>query len=199
MNIDGSQPRQLVFNARRNRFPHSSADNRYIVFSSNRTGHWQIWRVDRDGRNPKQLTDGGFDTYPDCSPDGQWVIYSSNQNHQWGIWKVSIEGGATTRLADSTETCPLVTMPFDGGDITSICDFAALNNFSWTRDGLAFIYISRLDHNFWMQPISGRTPKKIVSLTGDGPIWHDISRDGKEIFCIRNQVATDLVLITNLN
>jgi len=40
-----------------------------------------IWRVDADGSNPKQLTTGRFDTIPFCSPDGKWVYYHDADFH----------------------------------------------------------------------------------------------------------------------
>ena len=75
--------------------PTSCQDGRYIVFSwaghsaKNKTG---LWRVNADGSNPKQLTDGTQDLLAKCSPDGRWVLYQDFQNFQ--INRVSIDGGA---------------------------------------------------------------------------------------------------------
>jgi eukaryotic-like serine/threonine-protein kinase len=75
--------------------PTSCQDGRYIVFSwaghsaKNKTG---LWRVNADGSNPKQLTDGTQDLLAKCSPDGRWVLYQDLQSFQ--INRVSIDGGA---------------------------------------------------------------------------------------------------------
>ncbi len=75
--------------------PNSCQDGRYIVFiwaghsASNKAG---IWRVNADGSNPKQLTDGIQDVAPKCSLDGRWVLYEDMQNLQ--LNRVSIDGGA---------------------------------------------------------------------------------------------------------
>ena len=75
--------------------PTSCQDGRYIVFTwaghsaKNKTG---LWRVNADGSNPKQLTDGTQDILAKCSPDGRWVLYQDLQNFQ--INRVSIDGGA---------------------------------------------------------------------------------------------------------
>src|SRR5215213_7511782 len=52
----GGDERPLTAAGGRNYAPVVSPDNRYIVFHSNRTGVFQIWRVNRDGSSPKQLT-----------------------------------------------------------------------------------------------------------------------------------------------
>jgi serine/threonine protein kinase len=74
--------------------PTSCQDGRYIVFtwaghsSSNKAG---IWRVNADGSNPKQLTDGSQDVAPTCSPDARWVHYEDMQDLQ--LKRVSLDGG----------------------------------------------------------------------------------------------------------
>jgi hypothetical protein len=76
--------------------PSSCQDGRYIVFiwaghsASNKAG---IWRVNADGSNPKQLTDGIQDVAPKCSADGRWVLYEDVQDLQ--LNRVSIDGGAS--------------------------------------------------------------------------------------------------------
>ena len=75
--------------------PMSCQDGRYIVFiwaghsGSNKAG---LWRVNADGSNPKQLTDGRKDIAPMCSPDGRSVFYEDLQTLQ--LNRVSIDGGA---------------------------------------------------------------------------------------------------------
>jgi serine/threonine protein kinase/Tol biopolymer transport system component len=70
------------------------ADGRYIVFTwgghptSNKV---TIWRVDSDGSNLKQLTEGPGDVAAICSPNGRWVYYTDYFTYQ--IKRVSIDGG----------------------------------------------------------------------------------------------------------
>lgn len=56
-----------------------SPDGKYIYFNSNRTGNMQLWRMNADGSDQKQLT---FDTnykdwFPHISPDGKWIVFIS--------------------------------------------------------------------------------------------------------------------------
>jgi Tol biopolymer transport system component/DNA-binding winged helix-turn-helix (wHTH) protein len=110
MNADGSNSVQLTANAGLdNIYPAVSHDGRYIVFTSNRTGTTQIWRMDIDGRNQKQLTFGEEKResaqFAALSPDGAEVFFIKYGAGPATIWKVSIEGGAAvpvSRLANAT-------------------------------------------------------------------------------------------------
>src|SRR5262245_9145254 len=112
MNPDGSDRVQLTSNpGQDNIHPAVSNDGRYIVFTSNRTGSMQIWRIDIDGRNQKQLTfgagqknDGQKDSaqYAALSPDGGEVFFIRRGAGPAAIWKVSIEGGTPVPVSRLT-------------------------------------------------------------------------------------------------
>ncbi|HEY4949386.1 MAG TPA: protein kinase [Candidatus Acidoferrales bacterium] len=74
--------------------PTNCQGGRYVVFIW--AGHSggnkaDIWRMNADGSNPKQLTDGIQDIAPKCSPDGRWMFYQDAQDLQ--LNRVSIDGG----------------------------------------------------------------------------------------------------------
>jgi serine/threonine protein kinase len=74
--------------------PTSCQDGRYIVFTwagHSASNKANIWRVNADGSNPKQLTDGMQDIAPKCSLDGSWVHYDDVQDLQ--VKRVRIDGG----------------------------------------------------------------------------------------------------------
>ena len=110
INPDGSNRVQLTANAGTdNEFPSISQDGRYIVFTSNRTGAKQIWRMDIDGRNPKQLTFGEEQNvsgqYAAITPDVTEVFFIKRGVGPATISKVSIDGGPSypiSRLIDAT-------------------------------------------------------------------------------------------------
>ena len=52
---DGKQQKQLTANAGINDSPAISASGQHVVFVSNRTGAFQIWRMNLDGSNQTQL------------------------------------------------------------------------------------------------------------------------------------------------
>jgi len=110
MNPDGSERVQLTANAGPdNDYPAVPRDGGHIVFTSNRAGARQIWRMDIDGRNQKQLTfgEGQKDSahYAALSPDGGEVFFIKRGAGPATIWKVSIEGGTpvpVSRLTGAT-------------------------------------------------------------------------------------------------
>jgi dienelactone hydrolase len=58
-NADGSGARNLTSSAGDDGHPWFSRDGKTIVFESNRTGTWEIWKMDLAGRKCTQLTHGG--------------------------------------------------------------------------------------------------------------------------------------------
>jgi eukaryotic-like serine/threonine-protein kinase len=74
--------------------PTDCQGGRYVVFAwADHHGSKKInlWRVDADGSNPKQLTDGTRDMAPQCSPDGKWVYFYNHTTAQ--MMRVGIDGG----------------------------------------------------------------------------------------------------------
>src|SRR6185369_14358450 len=61
-----------------------------------------IWKMDADGGNQKQLTRGAVgDIGPQFTPDGRWVIFWTwTESGSGNIQKVSIEGGDPVQLTD---------------------------------------------------------------------------------------------------
>jgi hypothetical protein len=75
--------------------PSWSKDGRRIVYTamegSDSTGrpNEDIWIMDYDGSNRRQLTtNGSIDRYPLLSPDGKWVYFMSNRGGHWAIWRI---------------------------------------------------------------------------------------------------------------
>jgi len=58
-NIDGSNPRNLTDAPGDDGHPWFSRDGKSLVFESDRTGSWEIWKVDLATRKFTQLTHGG--------------------------------------------------------------------------------------------------------------------------------------------
>ena len=111
INPDGSNQVQLTANAGQdNAYPAVSVDGRHIVFTSNRSGSMQIWRMDIDGRNQKQLTFGDKEKdsalYAAPSPDGREVYFIKRGDGPAAIWKVSIEGGTPVQVSHLTGGAP---------------------------------------------------------------------------------------------
>jgi Tol biopolymer transport system component len=82
---------QRITKAGHNALPCSwSRDGGWIYYASDVSGGWQIWRVDPDGGDSRQVTtEGGIAAAE--SPDGRSLyLVRPDQN---GIWRRSIDGG----------------------------------------------------------------------------------------------------------
>ncbi len=79
--------------------PALSPDGRQVVFMSQREGNWDIYLINVDGSNLRQLTDNpGQDGLPAWSPDGRAIAYVSNQDNGWSVMVMAPDGGEKQRL-----------------------------------------------------------------------------------------------------
>jgi Tol biopolymer transport system component len=77
-----------------------------IVFSSDRSGPWQLWTVRPDGSDLQQLTQGGEndnDVDPVFGPDGRQILFSSTRGGQVGVWRVDRDGSRPERICDGDQ------------------------------------------------------------------------------------------------
>jgi serine/threonine protein kinase len=95
MSVDGSNKTTLLSDPSSQVIhPRACFGGRYVLLIwSNHTlnNKTDVWRVDADGSNPKQLTFGATDVGESCSPDGQWAYYVSLDTLQ--MLRVRVEGG----------------------------------------------------------------------------------------------------------
>jgi Tol biopolymer transport system component len=76
MNREDGAIRQLTNDAAQDRWPRWSPDGRQIAFLSDRSGKYEIWKVNEDGTGLAQLTDVPTEDVfgPVWSPDGQRLV-----------------------------------------------------------------------------------------------------------------------------
>ncbi|HKE23391.1 MAG TPA: hypothetical protein VKB88_13585 [Bryobacteraceae bacterium] len=90
ISADGGRPRRLTPENSSAMMPSWSADGRFVYFTSDRTGSWQVWKQPLGGGIAIQITQkGGREAHE--SPDGKFVYYSGLGNK--GLWRVSAGGG----------------------------------------------------------------------------------------------------------
>jgi len=217
--VDGAEIKQLTVNAGTNWGNEISPDNRYIVFDSDRTGNLHIWRMDIDGGNPVQLTNGGGEKFAEISPDGKWIVYTAFQD--WTLWKVSIAGGESVKIADAyarqssispdgkwivylaSEANHFVLILFGGGSPLKTFDLPPdapqLQAVRWSPDSqfLQFIVKRGGVENIWQQPLEDGEPKQITNFTSDRIFSYDWSDDGKTLAIIRGAWTSDVVLLSH--
>ena len=81
-----------------NRFPKYAPDGQRIVYTSQREGEKsQIWIIDINGNNSKQLTTiAGYTS--GWSPDGEWIIYTDPRVVNGRLWLMRPDGTDKQKL-----------------------------------------------------------------------------------------------------
>jgi WD40 repeat protein len=222
MSADGTQRKPLTDGSGYDSSPVVSPDRRYIVFASNRSGNFEIWRMRLDGGDLTQVTNSKGASWPGISPDGRWITYLSSNDHS--LNRMPIEGGEPVRVVGNAvgasavspdgkliayfsqekQAWGIAVSSYKSGLLIRKFEIGShsLNNSSlkWTPDGKALLYADSSDGvgNIWMQRLDGSAPKKVSAFKSDGLFRFDISSDGKNLVCARGGWKHDIVLIRNL-
>ena len=79
INLDGTGIRDLTNDTAFDRYPRWSHDGKRIAFASDRSGNYEIWFMDSDGTNLRQITDikSAQGSFPIWSPDGRKMTYDT--------------------------------------------------------------------------------------------------------------------------
>lgn len=116
--IDGTQYRRLTDDEFRDRAPTWSRDGRQLVFYSDRSGNYELWRIRPDGSGLEQVTAfGGGVNFATWSPDSSLLAFSGVNAKGWHM----IPG-------DARGLAPTAPMP----RVDAALDFWP---FSWSSDG----------------------------------------------------------------
>jgi len=98
MNADGSFPTQVTYETS-DTAPEPSPDGRQIVFMSQQNNNWDVYLVNVDGSDRRQLTSSpANDGLPVWSPDGRWLAFVSDRDGEWAIWLMRPDGSEQQRL-----------------------------------------------------------------------------------------------------
>jgi Tol biopolymer transport system component len=186
--------------------PHFSPDGKTIVFVSDRSGSDNLWLVNSDGTDLRQLTHETDRLYvsPTFTPDGKYVVASKSQStsgSQLDLYLYYLDGGTGLRLTGDS-AAGRGGIPAGGGRGN-----AAPNNFvgaAVTHDG-RYIYVSLRNGNggynqtslLWQigvfDRLTGRTFTKTNAV--GGAVRPELSPDGKWLaFATRNGAETSLKL-----
>ena len=113
-----------------------SPDRTRVAFSSNRSGNFDLYVMDADGLNSRQLTnDAGNEGDPAWTPDGKWIVYTATRGSATQIVIVSVDGGETRQLTTTSRGNHSPSVSADGRTIA----------FVTARDGNQEIYAMGLD------------------------------------------------------
>jgi tricorn protease len=93
---DGKNIKRITANKARDVYPRFSPDGKWIAFSSDRNGNFDVFIVPSEGGNARQLTfHSADDTVLGWTPDSRAVLFASSRGDDFmgKLYTVSIDGG----------------------------------------------------------------------------------------------------------
>jgi Tol biopolymer transport system component len=178
-----------------------------------------VWRINADGSQPKQLTDYPVAAVPACSPDGNWVAFMAEGK----IFRMRTSGGPAESLAptvslsnvewspDSKLLAVMTAIPAKDGGLTRtlmlitpgaahprLLEAAdAIGVLRFTPDGSAVAYRVR-EHGvdtIRVQPLDGAPRRTFMRFSGAAVGAFRWSPDGSKLAVSRQQIDSDVVLL----
>ncbi|MBZ5594518.1 MAG: protein kinase [Acidobacteriia bacterium] len=184
-----SAPSRFIASTEPDAEPQFSPDGAKIAFGSARSGNYEIWVCDPEGRNPVQLTSFGGVAIgsPRLSPDSRWVAFDSPKAGNGDIYVVSADGGQPRRLtsgpsnnvrpswsqdgrwiyfgSDRSGDWQIWKEPAQGGTAVQVTKSGGEEAFE-SIDG-KFVYYAKLDApGVWKVPVAGGEETRVLDRTG---------------------------------
>ncbi|MEO8431237.1 MAG: protein kinase [Acidobacteriota bacterium] len=153
-------PRWLTQGNGTDRQPAYSSDGEWIVFSSDRTGDFELWKISTKTGTLRRLTEHpGEDWDPSLSPDGRHLLWSSNRTGHFEVWIADADGSGARMLTR------------DGVDA---------ENPTETRDGKWIVYTSGnpKGYGIWRIRPDGSGVKQVAA---GGTVHPEVSPDGQYV------------------
>ena len=73
-----------------------------ILYAASQNGNADIWTLEADGTNPKQITNEiSADYAPSASPDGCYIVFVSNRSGYHNLWRVETNGNNPFQITNS--------------------------------------------------------------------------------------------------
>jgi len=156
---DGSRWVNLSKNEHCDRNPVWSPDGKSIAFLSDRDGDWNVYVMDRDGKNQRRISDDpGRDSQPVWSPDGKWIAFCRDMGDDVDLFVVNSDGSNErvvvrhhddvwdpawspdgSRIAcigvDNPNQNALLVADLETGKVKKVLKMVSLSGPAWSRDG----------------------------------------------------------------
>ena len=76
-----------------------SPDGRYLTYTADRNGNFDIYRISVEKKKEVRLTDAeGLDDGPEYSPDGNYVYFNSSRTGTMEIWRMKPDGSGQEQI-----------------------------------------------------------------------------------------------------
>ncbi len=188
-----SRPRQVLSSVGRyeGQFGLTWTPDGKIIFAANDAGNINLWQMDPDGSNPRQLTtDPSMDYQPRVSRDGRYIVFARalvRGGQASGIWRIDRDGSNPKQLTSHpSEETPDVSpdgrwvvyqsarsgkyalwkVPLQGGEPIQVTQQYALDP-AVSPDGKLIAFTTRDDQSRFQAaivPLEGGEPTRLFLL-----------------------------------
>ncbi len=160
----GGPERRLTDGSANDGLPHWTRDGRALIFSSNRSGTWQLWQVPAEGGRPRRLrANACSESQADLSPDGGTLAFLSDCGGPQSLWLMDLAGRAPRLLVRHGRR-------------------SVLGNPHWNRDGRRIVFSSNheLGHQIYIVDVLSGSQQRLSGLLSGG-CEPRFSPDGRKV------------------
>jgi Tol biopolymer transport system component len=160
-----------------------SSDDRFLVYTGERNGQYDIYRIPVEGGEEEQLTNTpGLEDGPEYTPDGRYIYFNSMRKGGMQIWRMKPDGSRPEQLTDDEYNNWFPHISPDGKWVVFISYLVGEVEPS-DHPAAKRVYLRRM-------PLDGDTPKVLAYLYGgqgtmNVPSW---SPDGSQLAFVSNTV-----------
>lgn len=168
-----------------------SPDGKWITFTTDRDGNWELYKMTRDGKNIVRLTNApSQEAWPSWTPDGLHIIFNSDRTGNWEIFEMDADGNNVKQLTDRPGTANLYpAVSPDGQHIVFSAQDSKVNEGS--------IYLMNLDGSNLKRLTNTVALDNIPSFCPDSNrIVFTSDRNGNEDVFMMNVDGTNQVALT---
>jgi len=177
VDVNGGGAKHLTMHEKHDFNPVFSPNGKWIAFSSNRHGQYDVFIIPAEGGKPRRLTfDSADDHVTGWSPDSKHVLFMSG------------------RSVDLPFRMELFTVSIDGGPVKQISAFEGRDGvYNPTGDLIAYIrgpgvwyrrgYKGSSNDDIWLCNADGSNNRRVTTHQGQDsyPMW---SADGKHLYYV---------------
>lgn len=172
-----------------------SPDGKWIAFSSDRDGNWELYKMTATGESITRLTnDAKSDGWPAWTPDGKSIIFASDRTGNWELFSMSDTGASVKQLTErptTYDTFPAISpdgktivfssqvpgrnegeiyaIAVDGTGLTRLTSTVAMNNLpTWCPDGrIVFVSDRAGNDDIWIMNRDGSNATRLTANRGE--------------------------------